>query len=80
MEETGGRLQGGWSFHAPAVSLGLIHTIKKSPLESEVILENALGRQPVVECEGILGLRGQDVLFPLLHSKEEADAGGDYDY
>ena len=57
------RLLGGWSFHGPAVSLGLIHTIKKSHLESKMILENALGRQPVVECKGILEVRGQNVLF-----------------
>lgn len=40
--------------------------LKKLPLESKMVLENALGRQPVLECEGISGVRGQNVLFPHL--------------
>lgn len=39
---------------------------KKSPLESKMILENALGRQLALECEGISGVRGQNVIFPHL--------------
>ena len=30
VEETNRHLQGGWSFHGPAVSSGLIHTVKRN--------------------------------------------------
>lgn len=55
----------GWSFHGPAVSLGSVHSMKKFSLgERDMILENVLGGQPVLECKGISGVRGQDVRAP----------------
>lgn len=32
--------------------------------EQDMILENVLGGLPVLECKGILGVRGQDVRAP----------------
>lgn len=49
VEETICRLQDGLVILWTSSFLGSIHTVKKSHLESEMILEKALGRQPVVQ-------------------------------
>lgn len=43
-----------------------------------MILANALGSQPVVECKGISGVRGQNALLPRLQicTARKADVGG----
>ena len=43
-----------------------------------MILANALGSQPVVECKGISGVRGQNALLPRLQicAARKADVGG----
>lgn len=41
--------------------MGLVHAIKKSHLQIQMILENALGRQLVLECKGISGVRSQSI-------------------